>query len=57
VKNAYKVFVGRPRRSYEDYVRIDLREIAWKVVYWIHLAQYRDQWRAVVNKIMKLGVQ
>jgi hypothetical protein len=33
-----------------------LRETVWKVVVWIHLAQYRDQWRALVNTIMNLRV-
>jgi hypothetical protein len=38
---------GRPRRRWED-IRMDLREIGWEGVEWIHLAQDRDQWRAVV---------
>jgi hypothetical protein len=33
---------------------MDLREILWEVVDWLHLAQDRDQWRAVVNTVMKL---
>jgi hypothetical protein len=35
---------------------MDLREIRWEVVDWIHLALDRDQWRAVVNTVMNLGV-
>jgi hypothetical protein len=34
---------------------MDLREIEWEVVDWIHLAQGRDQWRAV-NTVMNLRV-
>jgi hypothetical protein len=40
----------------EDNIRMDLREIGWKVVEWIHLAQDRDQWRALVNTLMNLLV-
>jgi hypothetical protein len=36
---------------------MDLREEVWEGVDWIHLAQKRDQWRALVNTIMKLEVQ
>jgi hypothetical protein len=31
-----------------------LRETEWKVVDWMHLAQDRDQWQALVNMIMNL---
>jgi hypothetical protein len=33
---------------------MDLREIGWEIVDWSHLAQNRDQWRAVVNTVMNL---
>jgi hypothetical protein len=48
--------LGRSRRRWEDNIRMDLREIGWEGVDWKHLAQDRDQWRAVVNKIMNLRV-
>jgi hypothetical protein len=35
---------------------MDLREIEWRGVDWIHLAQNRDQWRAVVKTVMNLTV-
>jgi hypothetical protein len=35
---------------------MDLGEIGWEGVEWMHLAQGRDQWRAVVNMIMNLPV-
>jgi hypothetical protein len=44
--------LGRPRRRWEDNVKIDIREIGFGVVGWIDLAQDRDRWRAVVNTIM-----
>jgi hypothetical protein len=48
--------LGRPRRRWEDGINMDLREIGWGDVEWIHLAQYRDRWRAVVNAVMNLRV-
>jgi hypothetical protein len=61
----YKVFVGkpegkrplgRPRRRWEDGVRMDLREIGLGSVDWIRLDQDRDRWRAVVSAVMNLRV-
>jgi hypothetical protein len=46
----------RPRRRWEDNIRMDLREIGWEGVDWIHLAQDRDQWWALVNTVMNFGV-
>jgi hypothetical protein len=48
--------LGRYRRRREDNIRMDLREIGWGGMDWIDLAQDRDQWRAVVNTVMKLRV-
>jgi hypothetical protein len=45
----------RPRRKWEDGIRMDLREIGWGME-WIHLAQDRDRWRAVVNAVMNLRI-
>jgi hypothetical protein len=45
--------LGRPRRRWEDGIKMDLREIdSVGRVEWIHLAQYRDRWRALVNVTM-----
>jgi hypothetical protein len=61
----YSVLVGkpegkrpleRPRRRWEDGIKMDLREIGWRGVEWIHLAQDRDRWRADVNAVMNLRV-
>jgi hypothetical protein len=37
-------------------IRMDLRETAWEVVDWMHLAQVREQCRDVVNTVMNLRV-
>jgi hypothetical protein len=34
---------------------MDLREEGWEGVIWIHLAQDRDQWQALVNMVINLG--
>jgi hypothetical protein len=44
--------LGRPKGGWEDNITMDLRETGWKCVYWMHLAQDRDQWRAVANAVM-----
>jgi len=53
-KPAGKRPLGRPRRRWEDNIRVDLKETGWEGVEWIHLAQERNQWRAVVNTVMNL---
>jgi hypothetical protein len=64
-RKVYKVLVGkpkgkrplgRPRRRWEDGIRIDLREIGLGGVDWIRLSQDRDRWRAVVSAVMNLRV-
>jgi hypothetical protein len=63
--NVYIIFVGKPegktplegpKRRWEDNIRMDIREIGWEGVDWTNLAQYRDQWRVLVNTIMNLRV-
>jgi hypothetical protein len=48
--------VGRPRCRLEDNIKMDLREMAWGRLDWIHVTQDRNQWRALVSTIMKLEV-
>jgi hypothetical protein len=63
VRGAYNILVGRPegrrplgrpRRRWEDNIKMDLREIVFGDVDWINLVQDRDRWRALVNTIMNL---
>jgi hypothetical protein len=49
--------LGRPRRRWEDNVRMDLQKVEWAGMDWIGLAQDRDRWRALVNSVMNLQVQ
>jgi hypothetical protein len=65
VRGAYKILVGRPegrrplerpRHRWEDNIKMDLREIGFWDVDWIHWAQDRDRWRALVNMVMNLQV-
>jgi hypothetical protein len=65
VRGTYNILVGRPewrrplvrpRRRWEDNIKMDLREIGFGDEDWIHLAQDRDRWRALVNTVMNLWV-
>jgi hypothetical protein len=44
----------RPRLRLVDNIKMDLGEIGWGGMGWIGLAQDRNQWRALVNAVMKL---
>ncbi|KAJ4444137.1 hypothetical protein ANN_05926 [Periplaneta americana] len=65
-RNAYRVLVGRPegkrplgrpRRRWEDNIKMDLREVGYDDRDWINLAQYRDRWRAYVRAAMNLRIR
>jgi len=48
--------LGRPRRRWEDNIKMDLHEVGCGDMDWIELAQDRDRWRALVNAVMNLRV-
>jgi len=48
--------LGRPRRRWEDNIKIDLQEVGGGCGDWMELAQDRDRWRTLVNVVMKLRV-
>jgi hypothetical protein len=48
--------LGRPRRRWEDNIKMNLREVGWGGMDWINLAQDRYRWRALVNAVMNLRV-
>ena len=64
-KSAFKILtgkptgkrpLGRPRRIWEDNVRIDLEVIGINAGNWVDSAQDRDYWRAFVNAALNLRV-
>jgi len=48
--------LGRPRRKWEDNIKMDLQKVRCGGMEWIELAQDRDRWRELVNVVMKLRV-
>jgi hypothetical protein len=48
--------LGKPRRRWEDNIKMDVREIGWEGVGWIHMAQARDQWWVLVSTVMNLQI-
>ena len=48
--------LGTPRRRWEDNIKMDLQEMGCEGMDWVHLAQDRDRWRALVNAVLNLGV-
>jgi len=63
MKGVYRILVeksegkrplGRPRRRWEDNIKMDLQEVGCGGMDWIELAQYMDRWRALLNAVMNL---
>ena len=48
--------LGRPRRRWEDNIKMDLEEVGGGCGDWMELAQDRDRWRALVSTVMNLRV-
>jgi hypothetical protein len=64
-RGAYRILVGRPegrqplgrpRRRWEDNIKVDVQEVGWGGMDWIELAQDRDRCRALVNAVMNFRV-
>jgi hypothetical protein len=64
-RGAYRILVGRPevkrplgrpRRRWEDNIKIDVQEARCGGMDWIDMAQDRVTWRALVNAVMNLRV-
>ena len=64
-RGVYRVWVGkpdgrrtlvRPRRRWEDNIKLDLQNVEGGGMDWIDLAQDRDRWRGLVNAVMNLRV-
>jgi len=55
-KHERKRPLGRPRRRWEDNIKLELQEVGCGGMDWIELAQNRDRWRAFVNLMMNLRV-
>jgi len=51
-----KRLLGKTRRRCENKIKMDLREVKWVAMNWIDLAQVRDCWRGLVNKVINLRV-
>jgi hypothetical protein len=49
--------LGRPRRSWEDNIKINLQEVGYEGINRNELAQDRDRWQELVNAVMNLQVQ
>jgi hypothetical protein len=64
IRGAYRILVGkyegkrlgRPRRRWEDNIKMELQEVGCEVKGWVDLAQDRDRCRALVNAVMNSRV-
>ena len=50
------ITLGRPKRRWEDNIRMDLKEIGINTRNWVDSAQNRDYWKALVNAALNLRV-
>jgi len=64
-RDVYRAFVGkpegkrplrRPRRRWEDNIKMDIQEVGCGGMDWIDLAQDMDRWQEIVNAVMNLRV-
>jgi len=47
---------GRPRRRWDDNIKMNIQEVCCGCMGWIELAQDRDRWRALVTAVMNLRI-
>jgi hypothetical protein len=64
-RGVHRVLVGkpeakrpfaRPRRRWEDNIKLDLQEVGGACEAWMELAQDRERWRALVSTVMNFRV-
>ena len=48
--------LGRPKRRWENNIKMNRQEVRCRDMNWIDLAQERDRWRALVNVVMSLRI-
>jgi len=48
--------LGRPRRRWEDNIKMDIQEVGCGGMDWIEVAEDRDRWRAIMNAVMNIWV-
>jgi hypothetical protein len=48
--------LGRPRRTWEDNIKMYLQAVGWGGMDWTHMTQDMDKWRALVNVVKKIRV-
>ena len=51
-----KRLLGRPRRRWENNIKMDLKDVEWRGMDWIDLEQDREWWQDVVNVVMNFRV-
>jgi hypothetical protein len=56
VKPEGKRPLGRPRRRWEDNIKMDFQEVGCRGMDWIEMAQDMDRWWDLVNEVMNLRV-
>ena len=63
-RGAYNIFVRklrekslvRPRRRWDNNIKMDFHEVKWGVINWTDLAKDRNRWRMLLNAVMNLRV-
>jgi hypothetical protein len=56
VKPEGKIPLGRPRRRWEDNIKMDFQEVGCGGMDWIELDKDRDRWRALLKAVISLRI-